>query len=184
MCLWRSWGRPWTQSCEWAMGLIPQLHRGPSSMSVLLRRYFPHHESQTAVCYCFRYSMWGGKCHIRWIISSIWISLLQFGFIYIELLTNNVRKHLFRNSDINLDLWPRISRVTLPPQVEHQITDAVSQGAVVMKGGKRLEGSFMQPTLLSKVTADMLCMREETFGPLIPVLKWVNIPSLHYIIQC
>lgn len=49
--------------------------------------------------------------------------------------------------------------------------DAVSQGAVVVKGGKRLEGSFMQPTLLSNVTTDMLCMREETFGPLIPVLK-------------
>lgn len=57
-------------------------------------------------------------------------------------------------------------------KVEHQITDAVSLGAVVLKGGKRLEGSFMQPTLLSNVTADMLCMREETFGPLIPVLKF------------
>ncbi|KAF7708821.1 succinate-semialdehyde dehydrogenase, mitochondrial isoform X2 [Silurus meridionalis] len=57
-------------------------------------------------------------------------------------------------------------------KVEHQITDAVSQGAVVLKGGKRLEGSFMQPTLLSNITTDMLCMREETFGPLIPVLKF------------
>ncbi|XP_062847354.1 succinate-semialdehyde dehydrogenase, mitochondrial-like isoform X1 [Trichomycterus rosablanca] len=57
-------------------------------------------------------------------------------------------------------------------KVEHQITEAVSQGALVLKGGKRLEGSFMQPTLLSNVTTDMLCMQEETFGPLIPVLKF------------
>lgn len=56
-------------------------------------------------------------------------------------------------------------------QVEHQVKDAVSRGAVVLKGGKRLEGSFMQPTLLSNVTNDMLCMQEETFGPLVPVLK-------------
>ena len=49
--------------------------------------------------------------------------------------------------------------------------DAVSHGAVVLKGGKRLEGSFMQPTLLSNISTDMLCMREETFGPLIPVVK-------------
>lgn len=56
-------------------------------------------------------------------------------------------------------------------QVEHQVTDAVSHGAVVLKGGRRLEGSFMQPTLLSNVTADMLCMQEESFGPLLPVLK-------------
>lgn len=56
-------------------------------------------------------------------------------------------------------------------QVENQIADAVAQGAVVVRGGKRLEGSFMQPTLLSNVDTDMLCMREETFGPLIPVVK-------------
>ncbi|ROJ29323.1 Succinate-semialdehyde dehydrogenase, mitochondrial [Anabarilius grahami] len=57
-------------------------------------------------------------------------------------------------------------------QVEGQVTDAVAQGAVIVRGGKRLEGSFMQPTLLSNVTTDMLCMREETFGPLIPVVKF------------
>ncbi|XP_076827674.1 succinate-semialdehyde dehydrogenase, mitochondrial [Brachyhypopomus gauderio] len=57
-------------------------------------------------------------------------------------------------------------------KVEHQIADAVSRGAVLLKGGKRLEGSFMQPTLLSSVTSDMLCMREETFGPLVPVMKF------------
>ncbi|XP_072536182.1 succinate-semialdehyde dehydrogenase, mitochondrial [Salminus brasiliensis] len=57
-------------------------------------------------------------------------------------------------------------------KVERQIAEAVSQGAVVLKGGKRLEGSFMQPTLLSNVSNDMLCMQEETFGPLIPVVKF------------
>ncbi|XP_036416471.1 succinate-semialdehyde dehydrogenase, mitochondrial [Colossoma macropomum] len=57
-------------------------------------------------------------------------------------------------------------------KVERQIADAVSRGAVVLKGGRRLEGSFMQPTLLSNVSTDMLCMREETFGPLIPVVKF------------
>uniref|UniRef100_A0A673I8Z9 Succinate-semialdehyde dehydrogenase, mitochondrial n=1 Tax=Sinocyclocheilus rhinocerous TaxID=307959 RepID=A0A673I8Z9_9TELE len=56
-------------------------------------------------------------------------------------------------------------------KVENQIADAVAQGAVIVRGGKRLEGSFMQPTLLSSVNTDMLCMREETFGPLIPVVK-------------
>uniref|UniRef100_A0A671SZE1 Succinate-semialdehyde dehydrogenase, mitochondrial n=1 Tax=Sinocyclocheilus anshuiensis TaxID=1608454 RepID=A0A671SZE1_9TELE len=57
-------------------------------------------------------------------------------------------------------------------KVENQIADAVAQGAVIVRGGKRLEGSFMQPTLLSSVNTDMLCMREETFGPLIPVVKF------------
>ncbi|XP_048882842.1 succinate-semialdehyde dehydrogenase, mitochondrial isoform X1 [Brienomyrus brachyistius] len=57
-------------------------------------------------------------------------------------------------------------------KVEHQIADAVAQGATVLRGGRRLEGSFMQPTLLANVTTDMLCTREETFGPLVPVLKF------------
>ncbi|XP_051999539.1 succinate-semialdehyde dehydrogenase, mitochondrial [Xyrauchen texanus] len=57
-------------------------------------------------------------------------------------------------------------------KVENQVVDAVAQGAIVVRGGKRLEGSFMQPTLLSNVTTDMLCMQEETFGPLVPVVKF------------
>ncbi|KAM4580691.1 succinate-semialdehyde dehydrogenase, mitochondrial [Odontesthes bonariensis] len=57
-------------------------------------------------------------------------------------------------------------------KVVQQIEDAVSRGARLLKGGKRLEGSFMQPTLLADVTADMLCTKEETFGPLVPVIRF------------
>ncbi|XP_032869429.1 succinate-semialdehyde dehydrogenase, mitochondrial isoform X2 [Amblyraja radiata] len=59
-------------------------------------------------------------------------------------------------------------------KVEHQISDAVSRGACIVTGGKRhnLGASFFEPTLLSKVTTDMLCTQEETFGPLVPVLKF------------
>lgn len=59
-------------------------------------------------------------------------------------------------------------------KVEHQISDAVSRGACIVTGGKRhhLGASFFEPTLLSKVTTDMLCTQEETFGPLAPVLKF------------
>ncbi|KAM9722876.1 LOW QUALITY PROTEIN: succinate-semialdehyde dehydrogenase, mitochondrial [Menidia menidia] len=57
-------------------------------------------------------------------------------------------------------------------KVAHQIADAVSRGAKVLKGGKRLSGSFMEPTLLTGVTTDMLCTREETFGPLVPVIRF------------
>ena len=57
----------------------------------------------------------------------------------------------------------------------HQITDAVSGGAKVLRGGgKPLEGSFLQPTLLADVTTDMLCTQQETFGPLLPVIRFVE----------
>ncbi|XP_076592795.1 succinate-semialdehyde dehydrogenase, mitochondrial isoform X3 [Chaetodon auriga] len=57
-------------------------------------------------------------------------------------------------------------------KVAHQVSDAVSRGAKVLKGGKRLEGSFMEPTLLADVSTEMLCMKEETFGPLLPVIRF------------
>ncbi|KAM4568020.1 succinate-semialdehyde dehydrogenase, mitochondrial [Fundulus diaphanus] len=57
-------------------------------------------------------------------------------------------------------------------KVLHQISDAVSRGAKVLKGGNRLDGSFMEPTLLADVTTDMLCTKEETFGPLVPVIRF------------
>lgn len=58
-------------------------------------------------------------------------------------------------------------------QVEKHVSDAVSKGATIVTGGKRhpLGGNFFEPTLLSSVTQDMLCSKEETFGPLAPVIK-------------
>jgi succinate-semialdehyde dehydrogenase / glutarate-semialdehyde dehydrogenase len=59
-------------------------------------------------------------------------------------------------------------------KVEEHVADAVSKGAKVVYGGKRGDaaGSFYIPTVLTGVTADMLVMREETFGPLAPLVKF------------
>lgn len=59
-------------------------------------------------------------------------------------------------------------------KVEKQVNDAVAKGATVVTGGKRHQsgGNFFEPTLLSNVTRDMLCITEETFGPLAPVIKF------------
>src|SRR5271167_300368 len=56
--------------------------------------------------------------------------------------------------------------------VEDQVNDAVGRGARLLLGGKRLPElgpSFYAPTLLADVTQDMRIMREETFGPVLPV---------------
>ncbi|XP_070558115.1 succinate-semialdehyde dehydrogenase, mitochondrial-like [Ptychodera flava] len=59
-------------------------------------------------------------------------------------------------------------------KVESHIDDAVSMGAKVVCGGQRhqLGGSFFQPTVMTGVSEDMLACREETFGPLAPVVKF------------
>jgi succinate-semialdehyde dehydrogenase/glutarate-semialdehyde dehydrogenase len=50
----------------------------------------------------------------------------------------------------------------------------VSKGAKVLTGGKRVDGtgSFFMPTVLTGIKKDMLIMREETFGPVAPLLKF------------
>jgi len=59
-------------------------------------------------------------------------------------------------------------------KVQEHVSDAVSKGAKVLTGGKlhALGGQFYEPTVLSNVTADMLVMREETFGPVAAVTRF------------
>jgi succinate-semialdehyde dehydrogenase / glutarate-semialdehyde dehydrogenase len=57
-------------------------------------------------------------------------------------------------------------------KVERHVDDAVAKGGKVVVGGKRLQGRFFQPTVIADATGDMLCAREETFGPLAPVFKF------------
>ena len=63
-----------------------------------------------------------------------------------------------------------------PPQadiVERHVKDALEHGArVVVGGGRRDEnGHYFEPTLLLDVDHSMACMREETFGPTLPIMK-------------
>ena len=56
--------------------------------------------------------------------------------------------------------------------VERHVADAIAKGAKVLTGGKRAEqGLFYPATVLVDVDHSMDCMREETFGPLLPVMR-------------
>lgn len=59
-------------------------------------------------------------------------------------------------------------------KVEAHVADALSKGARLVTGGERLQGRFYRPTVLADVTSDMLCAREETFGPLAPVFRFTT----------
>jgi acyl-CoA reductase-like NAD-dependent aldehyde dehydrogenase len=59
--------------------------------------------------------------------------------------------------------------------VEDHIQDAVEQGARVETGGRRvdyLEGWFHEPTVVTKVDHTMDLMRDETFGPVLPIMTF------------
>jgi acyl-CoA reductase-like NAD-dependent aldehyde dehydrogenase len=58
--------------------------------------------------------------------------------------------------------------------VERHIADALRRGARVIAGGKRVantQGFFHEPTLLVDVPDDALVLREETFGPVLPIVR-------------
>jgi len=59
-------------------------------------------------------------------------------------------------------------------KVEEHIADALEKGAKIAIGGKpdAKGGLFFQPTILTGVTSNMKVAREETFGPVAPLLKF------------
>jgi len=63
--------------------------------------------------------------------------------------------------------------VTDPRQIEiieRHMADALAKGAQVLTGGKR-NGMFYEPTVLVNVDHTMDIMREETFGPILPIVR-------------
>jgi succinate-semialdehyde dehydrogenase/glutarate-semialdehyde dehydrogenase len=61
-------------------------------------------------------------------------------------------------------------------KIQSHIADAVSKGAKVMTGGKihPLGGTFFEPTILMDVPHHALVAKEETFGPLAPLLRFTD----------
>jgi succinate-semialdehyde dehydrogenase/glutarate-semialdehyde dehydrogenase len=59
-------------------------------------------------------------------------------------------------------------------KVAKHVDDAVSKGAQILVGGKRLDipGSFFAPTVLSDVPSNALINDEETFGPLAALIEF------------
>ena len=60
--------------------------------------------------------------------------------------------------------------------LQQQVDDAVEKGAMILTGGKKInaKGYFFEPTVLVDVNHDMAIMKEESFGPVIGIMKVKN----------
>ncbi len=72
-----------------------------------------------------------------------------------------------------------VGAMIFPEQLDLQevlLRDAVTKGAHVRTGGKRKPGpgQFFEPTVLTGCTQDMRVMREEIFGPIVPIMEVKN----------
>ena len=84
------------------------------------------------------------------------------------------RLRVGNGADPNMDIGPLIRERQLQT-VEQHVDDARTRGARVLTGGERLLSlgpSFYGPTVLADVTHEMLVMREETFGPVLPIMPF------------
>jgi betaine-aldehyde dehydrogenase len=73
------------------------------------------------------------------------------------------------------DIGPLISKEALE-KVERQVQQAVSEGAKIVYGGKRVQpdglpGYFFEPTLLTNVQHGGICTSEEVFGPVVSLIE-------------
>ncbi|WP_082232156.1 NAD-dependent succinate-semialdehyde dehydrogenase [Halobacillus massiliensis] len=74
------------------------------------------------------------------------------------------------------DIGPLIDKDAYE-KVTHHIQEAEENGALVAVGGKGFvsnQGFFVEPTVLTNVEDSMLCMREETFGPVLPISTFID----------
>jgi acyl-CoA reductase-like NAD-dependent aldehyde dehydrogenase len=84
-----------------------------------------------------------------------------------------VVRGLKQSDDGRSDVGP-IFRAEQLAIIERHVADAVAKGARVLTGGRRnpnLKGLFYEPTVLVDVTQEMAIVREETFGPILPILR-------------
>ncbi len=80
------------------------------------------------------------------------------------------------------DQMKRVSLELVDPaalsKVARQVADAVDKGATLVEGGRQLtedgldRGNFYAPTILSGITPDMIIYRQETFGPVAPIIAF------------
>ncbi|HKD79937.1 MAG TPA: aldehyde dehydrogenase family protein [Candidatus Angelobacter sp.] len=100
--------------------------------------------------------------------------------IYQKFLERCVEKtaklRLGHGSDAKADIGPMIHQRQLQI-VEGHVLDAISRGARLLAGGKplpELGPNFFAPTILADVDHSMNVMREETFGPVLPVRSFTT----------
>lgn len=66
---------------------------------------------------------------------------------------------------------PLVDRNGLDKVASH-VDDAVGKGATAVVGGRRKDGLFFEPTLLTGVKSGMRILEEETFGPVAPIVGY------------
>jgi acyl-CoA reductase-like NAD-dependent aldehyde dehydrogenase len=97
-----------------------------------------------------------------------------------ELVRRAERLKIGDGMGMDVDLGPMFSRGQRERTKEH-VTDAIGKGADLLTGGEEPQGEayergyFYRPTVLGGANHCMRVMREETFGPVAPIMKFSTL---------
>lgn len=97
-----------------------------------------------------------------------------------RLLERTRRLKIGNGLELDVDLGPMASEAQRQKTKDH-VADALQKGAELLYGGRKPEGReyekgfFYQPTVLTKANHSMKVMREETFGPVAPIMRFKTL---------
>lgn len=78
------------------------------------------------------------------------------------------------------DMGPKVNKAELDA-MKHLVKVSIEEGATVAFGGKIAEvpgfegGNWFEPTILTDVTQEMTIVHEESFGPILPIIKFQTL---------
>lgn len=105
------------------------------------------------------------RCYVHESIAELFVA---------EVVKETKRLHQGAGTEKGVDVGSMSSQRQLQI-VEHQVNHAIDNGAVAQTGGERVRdvaGPFYPPTVLTNVNHNMDVMREETFGPVLPIMMF------------
>lgn len=89
---------------------------------------------------------------------------------FIELFKSKVEDLNYGNPTDETTTISCLAREDLAKILEEQVNKSIDLGAEVLIGNQR-DGAYYQPTLLTNVSAEMPVFKEETFGPVVAIIK-------------
>lgn len=91
---------------------------------------------------------------------------------FVQLVKNEVDALRVGSPDEDADMGP-LTSAAQRQIVERHVESAREEGATILSGGSSIarDGNFFEPTLITGVTPEMTIYREETFGPVLPIIR-------------
>ena len=113
------------------------------------------------------------KVVVRWnVFMSMKISMMSF-FFHFKKVVESWKTGAPTEAGVYFGPLTRKQQLAV---LENQVADAVQKGAQLLMGGKRTKGKgyYFDPTILADTTHEMLVMKEESFGPVIGIMRVKN----------